>query len=416
MVWFHGGGYYQGSGLDPRFDGTNLARNGDVIVVTVTHRLGPLGYMYLDHLDKKYTNSGNVGVLDLVLALEWVRDNASAFGGDPGNVTIFGQSGGGMKVCTVLTMPAAKGLAHKGIIESGSVVRAKLPEQAMEETDMILKELGLARNQVDMLQSLPADRVVGAFTTILKRTGGSSGELVGSTVAGLERFVTRKVPNYAPVLDGSVLPAHPFAQGGTTADVPIVVGTTRGEAQVTFFTAPELYKVSSEEEMRSKIRLIAGDKGEALAEMYRRKHPDASFEDALVAAATEMRQRKEAYALVDHKLASGKAPLYMYRMDWESPAVFRGKKIKSAHSVEISLVFDAVDREPHPTGGGPEAHAMARRMSMSWSGFAHTGSPDTSGIPHWPAFTAGNRSTMIFNNECKVVNDPDHEERLLAKG
>ena len=414
MVWFHGGGFYQGSGLDPRFDGTNLARNGDVVVVTVTHRLGPLGHMYLDHLGEKYKNSGNVGVLDLVLSLEWVRDNAAAFGGDPGNVTIFGQSGGGQKVCTVLTMPAGKGLAHKGIIMSGSATRAKLPEQAIQDTDAILKELGLTRNQVDKLQSLPADRVVGAFTAILDRAGGNSGQLLGSSLAGLEKFVTRKVPQYGPVLDGSVLPAHPFDTGGMTADVPIIVGTTKGETQVQFFTAPDLQKINSEEEMRAKVRLLAGEKGDALAQMYRRKHPDASIDEVLVAAVTETKQRKEAYALVDRRV--GKAPLYMYRMDWESPAVFRGKKIKSAHSVDISLVFDAVEHEPHPTGGGPEARAMARKMSKSWSSFAHSGNPDAAGLPHWPAFTKDTRATMLFDNESKVVNDPDREERLLAKG
>jgi para-nitrobenzyl esterase len=418
MVWFHGGGFVSGSGVDPKFDGSNLARNGDVVVVTVNHRLGPLGYLYLDHLSKNYTGSGNAGVLDLVLALEWVRDNAAAFGGDPGNVTIFGQSGGGYKVCTLLTMPAARGLAHKAILESGSAVRAKLPEEAIRDTTLILNELGIAPNQVDKLESLPSYRIVGAYQTLLDKNGGRSGALVGPGVAELERYLKRKVPvyNYAPVLDGSVLPAHPFAPGGATADVPMIVGSNKDEAQVTFMVAPEMYKVANEEELRAKSRIVAGEKGVALADMYRRKHADASLEDALVAVATETGMRLAAHTLADRKVAQGKAPLFMYRVDFQSPSIFRGRKFRAAHTVELTLVFDSIERLPGATGGGPEAHALAGTMSRSWAAFAHSGNPtDTAGIPHWAAFTPDARATMIFDTECKVAFDPDREERLLAK-
>src|SRR5580704_14165234 len=201
MFWLHGGGFSAGSGGgNVLYDGSNLALKHDVVVVTVNHRLNVFGFMYLADIGgERFAQASNAGMLDVVLALEWVRDNAAAFGGDPGNVTIFGQSGGGQKVCTLFTMPAAKGLAHKGIIMSGSYTRVKLPEQAIQDTDAILKELGLTRNQVDKLQSLPASSVVGAYTAILNRTGGNSGQLLGSSVAGLEKFVTRKVPQYGPV-------------------------------------------------------------------------------------------------------------------------------------------------------------------------------------------------------------------------
>ena len=416
MVWFHGGGFTCGSALEPAYDGFNPAAKNDVVMVTINHRLGPFGFMYLDHLNKKYTGSGNAGVQDLVLALEWVRDNIANFGGDPGNVTIFGQSGGGQKVCTVLTMPSSKGLVHKGIAESGAIVRLKTPEEAIEETGMFLKEFGLAPNQVDRLQQLPTYRILEAHQALMDRTGGRSGALVGPSVEDLERFVNRKVPNHSPVVDGGVLPAHPFAAPGATADVPLIVGSNRDEAQVTFLVGPEEYKAPTAEIMRAKAKVFNGEKGVALAELYLKKNPGASFEDALVASSTECRQRAAVHVLSERQVVQGKAPLFVYRTDWRSPVVFRERKVRAAHGVELSMVFDSIDRLPGATGGGPKAQAIAGKMSRAWAAFAHSGNPDAEGIPHWPAFTADTRATMLFDDECKVANDPDREERLLAKG
>ena len=415
LVWFHGGGFHSGSALEPAYDARNLARNGDVVVVTVNHRLGPIGYLYLAHLNKKYANSGNAGVLDLVRALEWVRDNAGAFGGDPGNVTIFGQSGGGSKVCAALTMPAAKGLVHKAIIESGGTFRWKLPEEAIQETKLLLDELGITSNQVDKLQSLPAYRLIQAYQALLAPSGGWNGGLSGSTAADLKNFLGRKVPLYGPVLDGNALTAHPFDPAGTTVDVPMVIGSNKTEAQVSFLIRPNLYKVASEQELRDKAQVIGGEKAVALAQVYRRKHPDGSLEDAFVAAATQLSQWQRAINISERKSAQMKAPVFMYRLEWESPATYLGRRVRAAHGAELSLVFDSVELFPGPTGGGPVARALAGKMSRSWAAFARSASPDTAGIPHWPAFTADTRATMLFDDECRVANDPDREERLLAK-
>jgi para-nitrobenzyl esterase len=416
MVWFHGGGFHSGSALEIRSDGRNLASNGDVVVVGVNHRLGPFGYLYLDHLARKYTGSGNTGIFDLVLALEWVRDNITNFGGNPDNVTVFGQSGGGAKVRALLTMPAARGLAHKAIIQSGAYARTIDPEEAIQGTGIFLNELGISPNDIDKLQLLPAFRLIDAYQAIVDRNGGISGALGGPTIGDLERFLQRKIPQFAPVVDGTALPVRPFdaAASGATADVPIVIGTNRDEVQIQLVVSTDLFKIGSEEELKAKLDAVAGDKGEALARLYRRKHPTASLEDAFVAAVTEIRHRRSTVQFAETKIAHWKAPLYMYRMDFQSPSIFRGRKLRASHDMELTLVFDTVDLFPGPTGGGPAARATARNMSRSWAAFAHTGRPDAAGLPHWPPYSVESRATMIFDSECTIVSDPDAEERLLA--
>lgn len=248
------------------------------------------------------------------------------------------------------------------------------------------------------------------------RSGGQTGAFVGSTVEDMERYYRRNVPRFAPVLDGHVLPAHPFdpATPGLTADVPVVIGTTKDELENSAMNAPNLYKVTTEEELRGKAKATVGDKGPAFAELYRRKHPQASLEDILIGVGSEIR-RTASITLAERKIAQGKAPVFMYRLDWESPAVYRGRRLRPSHSLDITFMFDTVDLYPGPTGGGPSARALAAKMSRSWSGFARNGNPDTSGLPHWPAYALDTRATMVFDNESKVVNDLDQEERLLAK-
>jgi para-nitrobenzyl esterase len=391
MVWLHGGGFASGAGSAHAFDGTYLARSGDVVVVSVNHRLNIFGYLYLADLGgDKYADSGNAGLLDIVAVLEWVRDNIVHFGGNPGNVTIFGQSGGGSKVSTLLAMPPAKGLFHKAIIESGSALKGIHREEANKTAERILAKLGLQPNQVDELQKLPVDRLLSAIDT----RGSAPG--------------TAPLP-IAPVVDGRALPRDPFdpTAPDISADVPLIIGTVNTEG--TFFTPPDspLYSLD-ETGMRTRLTPRYGEATDKLIELYRKEMPNASPSQiyflitAFPAAAITQAERK---------VAQGKAPVYMYLFTWETP-VESGKR-HSPHTVELPFVFNNVAEQPEEVGNGPELQPLAEKVSGAWTAFAHTGNPSTPGAPKWLAYTANERATMIINNEWKLVNDPRRDVRLI---
>jgi para-nitrobenzyl esterase len=391
MVWLHGGGFASGAGSAHAFDGTYLARSQDVVVVCVNHRLNIFGYLYLaDAGGEKYTDSGNAGLLDVVAALEWVRDNISHFGGNPGNVTLFGQSGGAAKVSTLLAMPPAKGLFHKAIIESGSALKGIHREEATKTTEKILAKLGLQSNQVDELQKLPADRLLSAIDT---RGSGP----------GTPPF------NIAPVVDGRALPRDPFDPDAPeiSADVPLIIGSVNTEG--TFFTPPDspLYSL---DEAGMRMRLISrfGETTEKLIELYRKEMPNASPSEIyfmITAFPTA------AITQAERKVAQGKAPAYMYLFAWETPV--EGGRRHSPHTVELPFVFNNVVEQPEEVGDGPELQPLADKVSGAWTAFARTGNPSTVGAPKWLAYTANERATMIINNEWKLVNDPRHDARLI---
>jgi len=391
MVWLHGGGFAAGAGSAHAFDGTDLARSGDVVMVSVNHRLNIFGYLYLADLGgEKYADSGNAGLLDIVAVLEWVRDNIVHFGGNPGNVTIFGQSGGGLKISTLLAMPPAKGLFHKAIIESGSSLKGIHRDEANKTTERILAKLGLQTNQVDELQNLPVERLLSAIDT--------RGSAPGTAPVAI-----------APVVDGRALPRDPFDPTAPeiSADVPLIIGSVNTEG--TFFTPPDSPLFSLDEAgMRTRLTQRYGEATDKLIDLYRKEMPSASPSKIyfLITAFPTA-----AITQAERKVALGKAPVYMYLFTWETPV--EGGKRHSPHTVELPFVFNNVVEQPEEVGTGPELQPLAEKVSGAWTAFARTGNPSVAGAPKWLAYTANERATMIINNEWKVMNDPRHEARLI---
>src|ERR1700676_5446867 len=391
MVWLHGGGFASGAGSAHSFDGNFLAHSGDAVVVSVNHRLNIFGYLYLADLGgEKYADSGNAGLLDVVAVLEWVRDNIVHFGGDPGNVTIFGQSGGGLKISTLLAMPPAKGLFHKAIIESGSSLKGIHREDANKTTERILAKLGLEKNQVDELQNLPVARLLAAIDN-------------RGAAPGTAPFTI------GPVVDGRTLPRDPFdpTPPEISADVPLIIGSVNTEG--TFFTPPDSPLFSLDEAgMRARLTTRFGEVAEKFIELYRKEMPNASPSQLYF---TINAFPTAAITQAERKAAQGKAPVYMYLFTWETP-VDDGKR-HSPHTVELPFVFNNVAEQPEEVGNGPELQPLADKVSGAWTAFARTGNPNVTGTPKWPAYTESERATMIINNEWKIMNDPRHEVRVL---
>jgi para-nitrobenzyl esterase len=396
MVWLHGGGFSTGSGGFTIYDGANLARKHDVVTVTVNHRLNVFGFLYLAEIGgEKYSNASNVGMLDIVAALEWVRDNVAAFGGDPGNVTIFGQSGGGGKVSTLMAMPAAKGLFQRAIVESASAIKGVPRSDATKSAEMILAKLGLKSNQIDELQNLPMDRVLS-----INAGGGPAGN------QGLR---------LAPVVDGRTLPTDPFDPTAPelSAHVPLLIGSV--ETEVTFMPRQQLDPID-DADLHSRVKQSArcdDPQADKLIEVYRKGRPGISNIDLHLILASDTGFRAGVRTEADRKAAQaaqGNAPVYMYYFTWRSPV--RDGKLKAFHTLEIPFVFENVDIGKPMTGTGQERYALSDKMSRAWVAFARTGNPNHKGLPNWPAFNTDQRATMILNNECKTVNDPGKEERL----
>jgi para-nitrobenzyl esterase len=387
MVWLHGGGFASGSGDYTMYDGANMARKRDVVVVTVNHRLNVFGYLYLADLGgPKYADAGNAGHRDIVLALEWVRDNIANFGGDPGNVTIFGQSGGGGKVATLMAMPAAKGLFHRAICQSGASIKGATRANATRTAQALLTKLSLKPDQLDQLQTMPFDQL----TEAIKGVGG-----------------------FAPVVDGKTLTHDPFDPGAPeeSATVPLLIGTV--EEEVNFFPATPLDPID-DADLHKRVKQVARGADDAtvdrLIAVYKKGRPGKSNVEIYQIIASDATFSGNVHTEADRKTAQGTAPVYKYYFTWQSPV--REGKLRSFHTLEIPFVLENVDEAKSMTGSGQDRYALSDKMSAAWAAFARTGSPNAKGLPHWPAFTADQRATMIFNDECKLVNDPFKEERL----
>jgi para-nitrobenzyl esterase len=399
MVWLHGGGFVSGSSQEHRsYDGERLSRRGDVVVVSLNHRLGPLGYLNLAPYGEKYASSPHLGMLDIIMALEWVRDNIANFGGDPGNVTIFGQSGGGGKVGTLMAMPAAKGLFHRAIVQSGSFLRAVVPDRSAILTQALLDELNLNDSQVDQLQTVPLQKLIEAGDTALLKTHPHA-PLVWSRVADQL--------GWGPVVDGKLLPHHPFepTAPAISAQVPMLIGTTLNEF-TTSLNHPE-YESMTEAEVQKRLGNMYGNNPEHIIEVFRTSHPGAKpFDIFSLAMTTQVRQGAVIQARL--KTAQGTSA-YLYWFTWKTP-VLDGRP-RSIHCCDLPFCFDNTDRSENLTGGGPGPRALAANVSEAWIHFARSGNPNHGDIPNWPAFSAESCPTMIFDTQCKMQNNPDREER-----
>jgi len=399
MVWLHGGGFASGSGSTPILDGTSLARSSDVVVVTINHRLNVFGFTYLaDAAGSDFALSGGAGMLDIVAALQWVRTNIDRFGGDPNLVTIFGQSGGGRKVATLMAMPEAKGLFHRAIIESGAVLRLTEREDAVRATTLLLDELGIARGQIRELQKVPMNRLLAANAAVNAKLPSREPGMVANS----------------PTVDGSAIPDHPWdpAAPGLSARIPLLIGYARTEE--TFYDRPTPETLALDEaglKLRAAKR-IGGDPGQVI-EVFRKAHPEATPWDLWILIATDHPRGTYSRELAKRKAVQAEAPAFAYRFDWETPE--GGGHLRSPHTVEIPFVFNNIKIAGPLISRMPEAHALAGKVSAAWVSFARTGNPNTSGLPKWPAYSTASRDTMLFNNVSRVEQDPDRGPRLAME-
>src|SRR5467141_2113584 len=405
MVYMHGGGFTAGSGHDLlAYDGESLARNHDAVVVNHNHRLNVYGYINLGHLGgEEYASSANVGMLDLVAVLEWVRDNIKTLGGDPSNVTIFGQSGGGGKVLALMAMPAAKGLFHRAIVQSGPFLKSLSPDYSGRLAELVVAELGLSKSQVDELQTIPVDRLSGAAAEAMKKMPAQKSSL---------RIVYGE-DNWGPTVDGSILPRHPFDPGAPeiSADVPLLTGTNLHEG-VSGLDRPNANAMEVEE-LNRLVKEEFGDGSQTIIDAYRRDSANATPFDlyAIIAAASF---RRPAFEQAIRKAALGSAPAYSYIYSWRTPVL--DNRPGSFHACEIAFTFDNAEICDHYSGGTPEAFVLSKQISTAWVNFARTGNPNHDGLPHWPTYTAEHQATMYFDTPCKVRNNPEGEGlRLMAQ-
>ncbi len=397
MVWLHGGAYSFGSSGYTIYDGANLARKQDVVVVGVNHRLNVFGFLYLSEIGgEKYAHSSNVGMLDLVAALEWVRNNIGAFSGDPGNVTIFGQSGGAGKVSCLMAMPSAKGLFQRAIIESRPSEKGLPRGEASKAAEVYLSRLGLKPNQIDQAQKLPVEQLVAAM--------GGRGTPENSAL------------KLEPTVDGQSLPWGMFDPKATelSANVPLLTGSV--ETEIAFFPNSPLDPMDDatlHQKVKQTLRNASDSQGDQLIAAYRTGRPNIANTDLYLILASDATFRQAVFAEAERKAAEGKAPVYMYYFTWHSTA--RDGKLRAFHTIEIPFVFANLDAGKPMTGSGEDRQALSDRMSNAWVAFARSGNPNHAGLPHWPAFTNAERATMIFNDECKVVNDPNGDERKMLR-
>lgn len=390
MVWLHGGGFLAGSGASHAYDGVRLAQRGDVVVITINHRLNYFGHLYLAEFGDRFADSGNVGVLDIVLALQWVRDNAEAMGGDPGRVMIFGESGGGAKVTTLMAMDDAQGLFHRGAVQSGAWLTVNEPEAAAKAAAGVVSRLGLTAETIDRILTVPVAELQAAA-----RPGGFG---VGS----------------GPVRDGRALKRHPFTPDGPpqSLNVPLLIGLNRTESTLLVGPRdPSTFDLSWEALPSKLAPFLPGLDVASVIASYRQMHPQENASDIFFAVTTDSRFLRGHVVQADRKAAQGGAPTYFYMLDWDTPV--DGGKWRSPHALEIGFVFDNVAKSESMSGIGPEQQRIADLMSESWLAFAKTGDPNNALVPTWPAYEPADRQAMIFDLEPKVVSDPRGAERRL---
>lgn len=394
MLWLHGGGFGSGSGSTRGWDGTNLCLRGDVVVLTINHRLHAPGFANFSEFSSDFAASGDVGMLDIVHALKWVRTNIAQFGGDPNRVMIFGQSGGGRKCETLLAMPSAKGLFHRAAIESGVAIQVVDRSDAIRVAELMLAKLGISKNNVHQIQKLPIDQIMTAAHAVFRETGQIGNNLIG----------------FGPTVDGVILPQHPFhpAASPVSSDVPILIGSTRTE--FTGLTTDATFWHLDEAGLTTETSKLLGSQSGEMIELYRKHNPGATPSDLFFLMASDYRYGAATMKIAERRAALGKGSVYLYYFAWETPV--QGGLLKSPHNLEWPFAFDNAQICSNLTGGGPEAMALADKVSDTWIAFARTGNPNNPKMPHWPEFNATDHPTMVINNQSNVVNDPLREQRI----
>lgn len=393
LVWFHPGAYSSGTSNELESDGARLSRRGDVVVVSVNHRLNAFGHLYLAEIGgPEYADSGNAGVLDLVLALEWVRDHAAEFGGDAGNVTIFGQSGGGAKCATLMAMPAAHGLFHRVLTMSGQQITGSRVATATKHAGQLLDALQLSVARVRELETLPLERLVR---------------------------VSRAPAYLGPVTDGRSLPRDPFDPDAPplSAGIPMVLGNTRGETRTLIGRGdPALFDLTWET-LRATLEANSPfmgslDRGDVIAK-YREWHPQYSPADVFFAATTDSRSWRGQVIEADRRAAQPRASqhTWVYQFDWPTP--IDGGRWGAHHGLDVPFVFDNTPIVPERVGRGDDAPRLGAVMSESLLAFARRGDPNITGLPRWPVYDLATRATMVFDATPRLVDDPRRREREL---
>ncbi|HVY23779.1 MAG TPA: carboxylesterase family protein [Steroidobacteraceae bacterium] len=416
MFYIHGGGYVTGSGGSPTQDGSRLAATYDVIVVACNHRLGLMGYLYLGDLDPSYASDANAGMQDIVAALNWVKTNIAAFGGDPHNVTIFGESGGGGKVATLMAMPQAAGLYHKAGIESGAWLTRMNKDVATETALRLLKALNIPSKELLRLTEVPAQTLLDLQIEGEDHKGPLMNATDPANPIKHNPADDESPGHFAPLVDGKILPVQPFdpAAPALAAHVPLMIGSNHDEATFFFRDQPEIFSMNNQQLV---TRLLAqfGDNADRVLTAYHKAMPDASPSEIFIAIATA---RSVGFGNDTITLASRKsaqpAAVYLYRYDYESnfPVAGTSSTLRAGHATDIGPTFLNYD-EPGLHGNGPGVAQTSRNLSALWTSFARTGKPSARGVPEWPRYNTHTRPTMLVNTACHVVDDPNSDIREM---
>jgi len=392
MVWIHGGGFAIGTGAGPRTDGSRLAREQGVVCVSLNHRLGAMGYTYLGAFDEEFAHSGNQGQLDLILALQWVRDNIERFGGDPTRVMIHGESGGGGKICTLLGMPAAQGLYHRAALQSGTATHVPTRDMAASWAEEFLAALGIARADFRKVQDVPVEQILKVQAEMELKARGA--------------YPRR---GFVPTAGTPDLPLQPVdAVAAGHSKVPLVIGSVMHEMALMLMGMGVRPDAVDEARLKQLSGMFFGEKAGPLLAGYRANHPDYSPGDLLVRMWSDSMRMGE-IELAEAQARAGTAPAWMYLFGWQSPVL---PYLKAAHGIDGSFYFNNVDVLPI-TQGNKTARRLALRASSAWAAFARNGSPKSRGLPVWPAYTPDKRATMIIDEPPRVEFDPLGADREL---
>lgn len=412
MFYSHGGGFTTGSAGSVAQDGANIAREHDVVVVASNHRLGLLGYLYLGELGgDAWAASGNQGLEDIVLALNWVRRNIAGFGGDPDNIMIFGESGGGAKTSCLYAMPSVAPMFAKAAIQSGPAVRIGTPETAARTTRMFLSELGLSSSEWRKLLEIPAPRLLAAQFAFARRVGDHG-------PGGFNGIADFQAGGYGPIVDGRLLPRHPFDPDAPelARDKPLIVGWLDCEAA--FFAWADKDAAAfelTEADLRARLtRDLGAEEAGRVIETYRSDRPGAQPSDIWLAAQSARIMGLGSIAIAERKTAQGAAPAYYYNLAYRSNLKApggSGREVGAMHAIDIPLVFDNAAQPTTLAGSRPDRIEAARNMSELWATFARTGRPAARGQPAWPAYDLNVRAAMVIDAECSVVDDRFGAER-----